>query len=201
MMERRQMIEQKFHRREEAHRNAQKEIEVQKVSQPAEGEEKIQLLLTSTGNQHQFTGDSILCSIGLWLESIQFGGVIKITREDIVVATLAPTGPYLVGLVKGFAEDLLEEGQLLILDDTVSPAYTQTFYVRLPHAQSGGDKGFLMADKVLSICYELDNFDHLGPNLAWNQLQLPLERIKQVVHRVFGQPNERVEFVYVQPRT
>lgn len=79
------------------------------------------------------------------------GTDIKLRIEDIVVAMSSPTGPYLVSLLKGYAEDLVEEGQVILVDDNDKPVYTKTFHVRFAHGQTGEPSGLRMTDKVLSI--------------------------------------------------
>lgn len=158
--------------------------------------------LSSSGNQHRFDADAIVGSIKVWLSSIQCDEEIIFKPNDVMVGALTPTGPYLVDLTKGYAEDLLDEAQIVLMDDSVEPVYTQSFHVKSSFAtQSEVPKGGKVADKVLSIFYELDMHDYFGQVLDWGGLQLPLEKIREYTYRVFGLPRDECEIIFCQPKT
>lgn len=102
--------EQFFERREEAHRMHRREMG--ETRKDAKKGERIKLILSSQGNQHRYQPDAIVRSVQLWLTSIQLEGTIKFDRNDVLVGALTPTGPYVIDLDKGYAEDLLEEAQI-----------------------------------------------------------------------------------------
>lgn len=114
------------------------------------------------------------------------------------MGALSPTGPYLIDLDKGFSEDLLEEAQILLVDDSLEPVYTQNFQVKssLASTQSEVSRGLRVADRVLSIFYELDAHDCFGQVLEWGGLQMPLQKIKEATYKVFGPaPSELVDII------
>lgn len=128
--------------------------------------------------------DAIRCSIHLWLSTIQIQCDEKIMFKpnDVMVgALMAPSGPYLINLAKGFAEDLGSAGRSSTaacrrhsragLFSNVEMFYVKSSLSAQSDAPKG--KGVRTADSVLSIFYELDMHDYFGQILEEGGLQCP----------------------------